>query len=152
MTDKLHSRFRCKLKFVCLCSLIALLAACTDKTNLGHNYCFLPEYEAIDVGYPLGAIIYKSKYKYRFSKIIVSNKVLDVNYNQEHIIVLQKRCDIETSIENPSEFTERKCSDTLAYYIIEKKTDSLYGPFNKNMFVKYKNLLKVGDRLEFDLP
>ncbi len=69
--------------------VIICFTSCKDETDLGNNFYYLPDYESVDVGYPFGSIIYKSKEKYVFEKIFVSADVINVNKNDDYIIVKQ---------------------------------------------------------------
>lgn len=66
------------------------IATNKDDQNLGSGYYFLPNYEAIDVGYPYGNLIYKSNNKNHFDIILIRSDIKSVNYNDQFIIVYQE--------------------------------------------------------------
>ena len=103
-----------------------------DDQNLGDNYYYLPKYEAKDIGYPGGAIVYKSAEKNIFKEVKIEGEVINVNSNKDFIIAIQKAYTsrFDTSRLN---ITEMNC---LKYYIINKKSDLVYGPFNKKDYQK----------------
>ncbi len=103
-----------------------------DSANLGGNYFYLSPDEAYDIGYPGGAIVYKSTRENVFAETIISNEVVDVDYDDEYIVALQK-----------------KDSVLLYYYIIEKRTDSLFGPYTSTEYDKKR--AKLGLPKELDL-
>ena len=49
-----------------------------DDQNLGDNYYYLPKYEAKDIGYPGGAIVYKSAEKNIFKEVKIEGEVINV--------------------------------------------------------------------------
>ncbi|OJW77615.1 hypothetical protein [Spirosoma sp. 48-14] len=75
-----------KLAFI----ILLLLVSCKDNSTLGNNYYYLTRYEAEDNGYPYGSIIYKSKQKNLYSKIIIYSDVIKVKSNKNYIITMQK--------------------------------------------------------------
>lgn len=56
---------------------------------MGHNYYYLSDYEAIDVGYPYGSIIYKAESEYHFKQIVVFSDITDIHQTGDFIIVKQ---------------------------------------------------------------
>jgi hypothetical protein len=99
-----------------------------DKSELGDDYYYLSDFEAMDVGCPYGAIVYKAKRKNCFNKILVY-KVKNAISNNEFVLVVQ-------NLEKDS-----------IYYIIEKKVDGLYGPYNLNEFLYKQKELGVPQEL-----
>ncbi|MEQ8572605.1 hypothetical protein [Fulvivirga sp.] len=97
-----------------------------DDQSLGDNYYYLPKYEAEDIGFPNGAVIYKANEKYKFNDIKIGNEVISVTSNAYHILAIQKNEDTHND-------------STFNYYLIVKKTDSTYGPF---MFKEYMRMRK----------
>ncbi len=110
-----------------------------DNQNLGNNYYYLPEYEAIDVGYPGGAIIYKSPQKYLFNDIKIYGNVINVKYNDNFIIAIQKTDSsfLKKNIQNINK------KDSLRYFIIVKESDIVYGPYNKNEYLQKRYELGI---------
>lgn len=62
-----------------------------DTETLGDNYYYLSPYEAIDVGFPEGAIIYKSSQKNLFSDIKIQGEVISINYDKDFIVAVQQK-------------------------------------------------------------
>lgn len=125
--------------------------SCKDKTELGNGYYFLPDYEAFDVGIPEGAILYKSTSKYSIHDVLIKNKVIDVDFNHNHIIAVQRKCENLYDKNGNVEKMNYWCDKYLSYYIIEKKGDKLHGPFNSSEFNEYRKKLKVSEELELEL-
>jgi len=106
-----------------------------DDHSLGGNYYYLPKYEAIDIGYPGGAIIYKSMQKNVFTDVKIYGDVIGVNANNEFIIAIQRK-DLTIDSSDNSELKHR-------YFIIVKKQDKVYGPYTKEEFQEVKKELGV---------
>lgn len=116
-----------------------------DEQYLGEDYYYLPKYEAIDIGYPGGAVIYKSKQKNVFSDVKIHADVISVNNNKEFIIALQKIDSTNIEKTNPNILDK----DSLLYFIIVKKSDLVYGPFSKMEYLKKREELKISKKLVF---
>ena len=107
-----------------------LLTACQwNDAKLGHHYYYLNQDEATDVGYPGGAIIYKSAQEYSYSDVIVSGNVVEVRFNDQFIVAKQK----------PIE----KATDTIWYFLINKTNDRVYGPCSMDSIHVLMNKLDV---------
>ncbi len=106
-----------------------------DEQDLGDNYYFLPEYEAIDIGFPDGSIIYKATKKNVFNDIKVHGIVVSAKSNANFIIATQK---IDSSYVG---------EDSLSYYIIVKKTDLTYGPYTKREYLQKREELSISQKL-----
>ncbi len=124
-----------KLTAVIILFLLLFFTSCYNDRKLGNGYYYLPKYESIDIGYPHSeAIIYKSNREYVFSDIVLDGDVLEVNFNSKFIIA--KRDPLINS---------NKKVDNIQYYIIEKKSDKIFGPmrivdFNKKAIELQVNL------------
>ena len=114
--------------------VIIILLWGNDEQNLGDDYYYLPDYEAIDVGYPGGPIIYKSQQKYLYSDIKLRD-VVDAISNSDFVIASQKK----------DSFNFEK--DSLQYYIIVKKTDSIYGPYDRGEYLQKREKLNIPKKL-----
>ncbi|MDE5420478.1 DUF3997 domain-containing protein [Labilibaculum sp. DW002] len=109
--------------------IICITSSCKwSNAELGKNYFYLDKDEAIDVGYPGGAIIYKSSEKYYFKNIIISGDVLKVNSDNDFIIVKQR---------------PKSETDKTYYYIIEKKGDIVHGPLSSDSLSLMKKMFEV---------
>jgi hypothetical protein len=81
-----------------------------DAMDLGEGYWYLPEYEAIDIGYPDGkSVIYKSQQKNAFTEVLIEGEILTVSTDENYIFAV---------LEGPK------------FYIIDKKETKIYGPYN----------------------
>jgi hypothetical protein len=116
-----------------------------DERDLGEGYYYLPKYEAVDVGYPEGAAIYKSHKKLVFSNVKIHGNIICVKKNREFILAI---LDIDSTD------TKRGCiknlnSTSFRFFIINKKADYVYGPFNKTEYLRKREELKVNKSLSF---
>ena len=109
-----------------------------DTETLGDNYYYLSPYEAIDVGFPEGAIIYKSSQKNLFSDIKIQGEVISINYDKDFIVAVQKK-------KSSAELVKDKM---LYYFIIEKKLDNVIGPLSKQEYLKKREELGVPRELK----
>ena len=118
------------MKYLLLMIIVCILSSCKwSNANLGDNYYYLDKDEAVDVGFPGGAIIYKSTERYVFKDIKISGDVLKVKSDNQFIIAEQ----IPKS--NPNR---------INYYIIQKKENIIYGPLSCDSLNIMINELKVG--------
>lgn len=111
-----------------------------NEQDLGDNYFYLPKYEAVDIGSPDGAIIYKSKERNVFTDIKIHRNVISVDKNKDFIIAIQQ----DDSITQP----KVQDSKFLHYFIIAKQTDMVYGPFSKVEYLKKREELKIPHNLK----
>ena len=109
-----------------------------DTETLGDNYYYLSPYEAIDVGFPEGAIIYKSSQKNLFSDIKIQGEVISINYDKDFIVAVQQK-------KSRAELVKDKM---LYYFIIEKKIDKVIGPLSKQEYLKKREELGVPRELK----
>ncbi len=116
-----------------------------NEQDLGDNYYYLPKYEALDIGFPDGAIIYKSVQRNVFSDVKIQKNVVCVIKNKEFIIAIRE--DDSLNINNAN--SKSIDSSYLHYYIIVKKTDVIYGPLSRNEYLKKRKVLKIPDNLKF---
>ena len=92
-----------------------------DTETLGDNYYYLSPYEAIDVGFPEGAIIYKSSQKNLFSDIKIQGEVISINYDKDFIVAVQQK-------KSSAELGKDKM---MYYFNIEKKKENVIGSIKK---------------------
>jgi hypothetical protein len=111
-----------------------------NEQDLGDNYFYLPKYEAVDIGYPDGAIIYKSTERNVFSDVKIHRNVISVDKNKDFIIAIQQ----DDSVTQP----KAQDSKYLHYFIIAKQTDMVYGPFSKIEYLKKREELKIPHNLK----
>jgi len=134
------------IAFVIILSGVIFLFWGADSQNLGGNYYYLPKYEAIDIGYPGGGIIYKSTQKNIFRDIKIHGNVINIGNNTDFIIAIQNT-DTSYIEKAHSNFVEK---DSLKYFIIVKKTDLIYGPYNNKDYIQKREELGVPDKLELE--
>ena len=87
--------------------------------DLGDGYYFLPEYEALDIGFPNGAIVYKSFDKNVFEDIIIPATVVEAKNRGDYIIAIQI----------PQNDTVKR------YFVIDKKGSKIFKDLNKKEFL-----------------
>lgn len=117
-------------KFVYLLVLLVTVG-CIDQADLGKGYYYLSEYDAVDIGYPDGAIIYKSVEKNVFSDIILKETVKNAKSDDNYIIALQLP----------------KNEKVSRYFIIDKFSGRIFGPLDEKSFNEWK--LKLGIEINF---
>ncbi len=114
--------------FLFLLTIISFLS-CQDKTDLGNSYYYLDTFEAKDVGFPGGAIIYKGERKLQFDTTIISREVVYATHNNRYIRAKQVATD--------------NTRDT-SYYYIDKLRNVVYGPLTLDSSRKRSTLLNTG--------
>lgn len=133
-----------KVLFACM----IILMSCNDY-ELGNGYFYLSQDEAMDVGSPYGSIIYKSKQRCQYDKVVVYGDVLDCISDDNYILVSQKpnKEKIKELVEGGSYFNEdflnQMFKNQKNYYIISKVNDSLIGPLDENEFLSKKKNMKI---------
>lgn len=110
-----------------------------NEQDLGDNYYYLPEYEAIDIGYPYGAIVYKSAGRYIFSDVKIHRNVTRVSKDKNFIIAIQQDDMVNTKATQANMVD----SNYLHFFIIVKETDKVYGPFSRIEYLKKREELKI---------
>lgn len=117
-----------------------LLQSCQNDENLGDNYHVLSGYEAKDVGYPYGAIIYKSNQKYSFKEVIIYSDVIAYKSDDAYIIILQKP---------NKEIMRNIIIDNIKYLSNKKNVEKIeiefpHGNINsKNLYYQLDSLTKI---------
>ncbi len=131
--------------FVLILAVVGLCILWPTDRELGDGYYYLPKYESIDVGYEnCEAIVYKSASENLFSDIKIRGDVISVNSNRNFIVAAQS-----TPIGCIDEFVlDGSSIRHLSFFIIVKKTDSLYGPYLLEGYLKKREELKVPDKLK----
>lgn len=87
--------------------------------DLGDGYYFLPEYEAKDIGFPDGAIVYKSFNKNVIEDIKIPATVIEAKNRGDYIIAIQI----------PQNDTVKR------YFVIDKKGGKTFKDLNKKEFL-----------------
>lgn len=80
------------LYIVCIVTLLGITSC--DRNNNLESYYYLDKGEALDVGYPYGAIVYKSPEEYLYRDVIIGGNVLAFKQNSKYIVAKQN-LDIE---------------------------------------------------------
>lgn len=122
------------------------------EASLGDNYYYLSVFEAMDCGYPGGAIIYKSPEENLFSNIKIRGDVTSVSHNDDYIIAIQQAKDSSDFKPVKSYNNNNNNNTILNYFIIAKKSDRLFGPFKKKEYLSKRNELGVPKELELMEP
>lgn len=133
------------LKLVLFTPFVGLLfmISCTYIWQQGQflddGYFYMPQYEAIDVGFPYGSAIYKSDRINHFSKdcILMNGGIIDVNHNDSFILVGQNRSQTDNETEK----------DVAYFWVVVKNTSDVYGPMSFEQYLAKKKELGVPDRL-----
>lgn len=110
---------------ICLIYLV-LTFIMPDAKYLGNGYVFLVE----------TGIIYKPKTAYG-----IDPYVIDYKFNRHHIIAMQKVPKYQNDIYNRVEYPNQ--SDSVFFYVIEKRTDTILGPFDSTMFMDCIKTLQI---------
>ena len=131
---------------ILLLVVVYLIWGRVNEQDLGDNYYYLPKYEAVDIGYPDGAIIYKSAQRNVFSDVKIHRTVICVNKNKDFIIAIQQ----DDSVNIKSIQSNVLDSIYLHYFIIAKQTDMVYGPFSKIEYLKKREELKIPHNLKLN--
>ena len=126
------------------CSLLLIFGS--DEQNLGDNYYYLPEYEAVDVGYPEGATIYKSSQKYAYEEIKVCGDIVCVKKNKRYIIVAER---VDSTADIVCKHLSNADSVSLHYFIIAKSSGIVFGPYRKLEYLQKREELGISKKLEF---
>jgi hypothetical protein len=136
--------------FVVFCTVLYVIffMRSDDKQILGDEYYYLPRYEAIDVGFPGGAIIYKGIQKYHFQEVKVKGEVLDVDYDDNFIVAVRLPVN-SLRVQEPQ--LDEDDFDSLQFYIIEKKSDLIHGPYTEQEYIQRRGALGVPEKLKLNL-
>ncbi len=129
------------IKLLNVASICFYFIGCSEQRYLGENYYYLPVYEALDMGYPGGAVIYRSEQVNYFDDVKICGDVIDVEFDEVFVLAIQDPnqnvlCDKKT---------ETYLTDVvgLNYWIIAKQEDIVYGPYSKEKFQTARIILKV---------
>ena len=116
--------------------LFFLLKSEREYGDLGDHYFYMSEYDAMDMGVPDGAFIYKSREKNSWgdNEIKIHRDVIKAKNDKDFIIAIRRK----------------KQNGTLQYYIIAKYSDTVYGPFQKEDYLKKREDLFVSKKLIFE--
>ena len=135
------------MKKIYLIFVLFTFFGCNDDSNLGNDYFYLADYEAIDIGYAYGNMIYKSENENHFNNIIVYSDIKNLKYDDKYVIVLQepnKGCIIKRLVDDLT---------TWNNYYLENKRDSMVDIVHNRVSLKRihnlidknkKNLIKLG--------
>lgn len=114
--------------------ILVIICSCKEDKLLS-NYYYLTDYESLDVGYPYGSIIYKSKQEGSYENILIYSDIKNHIANDEYIIVHQ--------IPNES-LTKKRILDDIEFwnqYFLTNKKDSLVDLSFGKMYLKNINAL-----------
>jgi hypothetical protein len=133
--------------FVVVC--VALLAGLlfsrwgADEQELGEGYYYLPSYEAVDVGYPGGPVVYKAAQKHVFSHIRIDGDLKGVHANRRFILAV--RDPPAASAAGKGVPLKRQ---GLQYFILVKDSDAVYGPYTAVEYAQQRTRLGVPQDLQ----
>lgn len=115
--------------------LLYMLIIPIQDISMGNNYWYLSQSAAKELSYSEDAMIYKSFESGNYSDIIINPTVIDICFNDNFILAKQWN----------------KGNSNLNFYIINKISDSLYGPFSNVEFLKARIRLNVSKDLTFEM-
>jgi len=103
----------------------------------------LPSYEAVDVGYPGGPVVYKSAQKHLFSLIRIDGDLKGVNANRRFILAVRHPPAASAAgqgvpLKQPG----------LQYFILVKASDAVYGPYTAVEYAQQRKLWGVPQDLQ----
>jgi hypothetical protein len=116
-----------------------------DKQELGEGYYYLPRYEAVDVGYPGGPVVYKSAHKHLFSHIRIDGDLKGINSNRRFILAVRQPLAASAA----SKAIPMKQQD-LQYFILVKASDAVYGPYSRKEYARQRTILDVPAHLQVE--
>jgi hypothetical protein len=127
--------------------IIACLFSCNNRPEISDRYKLLND--------AMGdLIIVDSNGIY----CVIDGDIVNYNFNNDFIIINQKPRD---SFRNyykddfPTTYSEQKKLFSKfrlrQYWIIDKRNDSIYGPYNKNLFYTKRKELGVPDSIKFTI-
>ena len=96
------------------------------------------------MGYPGGAIIYKSTQKYHFDQVKIPGNVTKTNANEDFIIA-ERNNDISYQGHIKSVALNKQI--LTSYYIIIKKTNCILGPFTQTEYLSKRKTLNIPNQL-----
>lgn len=114
------------------------MSSCFSEAELGDGYYYLSYYDAIDVGYNEGSLIYKSTQKSYYQTILIQGGIVEVKKNKQFIIVGQNKQQVDRNFK----------TEVYYYWIIDKKNKpDVYGPFTLDDYLTKKRELEVPKNL-----
>ncbi len=114
--------------FITIFILIYISSCQIDNSDLGNSYYYLDGYEAKDIGYSDGAVIYKSPYKLSFREIKVKREVIQVAHDDKFI--LAKQVSGEGNIDTN-------------YFVIDKQTDKIFESISLDSLERLRKRLEI---------
>ena len=116
-----------------------------SEMELGEGYYYLPEYEAIDVGYSGGATVYQSYARNYFDNVLVEGGIVQVQKDTRFILVAQKTPGTPRTAHSGA---GAAATAGLGFYIIVKSSATVYGPLDKDAYARKRKALGVPEGLE----
>ncbi len=126
------------MKFLTFIILIGFFSCNTNK--LDNDYHYLSKYEAEDVEYPYGAIVYKSKNENSFDKIIICSDVISFVSNNKYILVYQ-----EPNKKLFAKFLTDELNFWNNHFTISKKDSSIEFAYHNFSLITINSLMKKFD-------
>jgi hypothetical protein len=102
-----------------------------NRKNLGKNYWIFDYYDYKEYGFNDELFIYKSSNINVYEKIILKGNIILVGFNDDIIICAVSKKDLKFDFLTSN-------YDEISYYIIDKKSDLVKGPFDTYKYNIYK--------------
>jgi hypothetical protein len=133
-------------RILVLILIIAFLGCRNSLNNLGNGY-FLTHNSVNDlaIGKPIKGLPVEETYQF-----IIYGHIVDYAFDSTFIVVAEKpRDSVPGSLTLTYKEFQRvfRQSNFRQYYVLNKKSDRLYGPFNKSAFLAKRKELNVPDSL-----
>ena len=114
------------------------MSSCFSEAELGNGYYYLSNYDAIDVGYNEGSLIYKSTQKSYYQTILIQGGILEVTKDRDFILVGQNKQQVDL----------KHKTAVYYYWIINKNNSEIFGPLTFDDYLKKKKELAVPETLK----
>lgn len=126
--------------------IVFLLTSCSNIETLGEDYYYLSGDDAMDIGYPYGSLIYRSKQKTTFDETLIYADVIKKKADDQYIIIKQqpnKKLAINKIKQNLEFWNE---------YYLENHKDSLVEiGYDKMTLINIQNLVKKNKSIRQDI-
>lgn len=126
------------LKHFTLFIILLFFSSCFSEADLGDGYYYLSYGNAIDNGYNEGSTIYKSPQKLCFQTVLIQGGILEVNKSKDYILVGQ----------NKQQKDSNEKTKVFYFWIINKQSSGVYGPFVSDEYENKKKELGVPESLK----
>ena len=114
-----------------------------SEQELGDGYYYLPAYEAVDMGYPGGPIVYQSTERHSFSRVLIDGDLQDVNKNGQFILAVR-----QPPTPLPTAPAASSAKPGWQYFIVAKASGTVYGPYTGQEYARKREELGVPRQLQ----